>query len=91
MLAVNLGSVTGPADIYYYTPSTADTPDGLLLDNLGMLGVEPYPTVNETSLSVELASFSSRCKGQAVILEWITESEVDNLGFILERSENNSS
>lgn len=40
----------------------------------------------DVSLPVELASFSARCKGLAVVLEWVTESEVDNLGFILERS-----
>ena len=37
------------------------------------------------SLPVELTSFSARCEGLSVILEWITESEVDNLGYILER------
>lgn len=41
------------------------------------------------SLPVELTSFSARYKNRSIVLEWVTESEVDNLGFILERSENN--
>ncbi len=41
----------------------------------------------DASLPVGLSSFSARCKGQAIILEWITESETNNLGFILERCE----
>ena len=43
----------------------------------------------ETSLPVELFSFSARCEGRSIILEWTTESEIDNLGFILERSLDN--
>jgi len=41
----------------------------------------------DVSLPVELTGFSARCTGQAVVLEWATESETDNLGFILERAE----
>ncbi|NQT26709.1 T9SS type A sorting domain-containing protein [candidate division KSB1 bacterium] len=37
------------------------------------------------SLPVELTSFSARCVRSSIVIEWITESEVDNLGFILER------
>jgi hypothetical protein len=45
--------------------------------------------VFDASLPVSLVSFSARAEGQTVVLEWITESETDNLGFILERSEEN--
>ncbi len=38
------------------------------------------------SLPVELSSFSARVKQNgSVLLEWITESEIENLGFVLER------
>jgi hypothetical protein len=40
----------------------------------------------DVSLPVELSSFSARCEGGSIVLEWATESEVDHLGFILERS-----
>jgi hypothetical protein len=39
----------------------------------------------DVSLPVQLILFSARQEGRSVVLEWITESEVDNLGFILER------
>jgi hypothetical protein len=42
---------------------------------------------SDASLSVGLASFSASQKGSSVVLNWTTESEVDNAGFILERSE----
>ena len=41
----------------------------------------------DVSLPVGLASFSGRCEGRSIVLAWVTESEVDNLGYILERSE----
>ncbi len=37
------------------------------------------------SLPVELSSFSARADAGSLVLEWTTESETDNLGFILER------
>jgi hypothetical protein len=40
----------------------------------------------DASLPVGLASFSARVEGCSVVLNWTTESETDNLGFILERS-----
>jgi hypothetical protein len=86
VLSVSLGSGF-LADIYYYTFSGPDTPDGLTLDTNGDLGTLPGPTINDTSLPVELSSFFARCEGLSVILEWTTESEFENLGFILDRSE----
>jgi hypothetical protein len=55
----------------------------------GILGISSYGLLNagaDVSLPVGLVSFSSRVSGRAVILSWVTESETDNLGFILERS-----
>lgn len=45
----------------------------------------------DTALPVELAGFSAHCAGLAVVLKWATESETDNLGFILERADGNTS
>jgi len=41
----------------------------------------------DVSLPVELSSFSAHCTGTTVVLEWATESETDNLGFVLERAD----
>jgi hypothetical protein len=43
----------------------------------------------DASLPVGLVSFSARPEGSTVTLSWVTESETNNLGFILERSEEN--
>ena len=41
---------------------------------------------SDISLPVELTSFSASVdRSGAVALEWVTESEIENLGFILER------
>jgi hypothetical protein len=56
----------------------------------GTLGTSNYGLLNagaDASLPVGLVSFSGQVSGRAVILSWVTESETDNLGFILERSE----
>jgi len=42
---------------------------------------------DDISLPVELSVFSAHCAGQVVVLEWATESETDNLGFVLERAD----
>jgi len=44
----------------------------------------------DVSLPVELASFTASVQGNAVVLNWQTASETDNLGFILERAAGNS-
>ncbi len=75
------------ANTYYYKASDAATPDGLVFNQNGDLGSGSGPTINETSLPVELASFTAIQEGDHVALSWITESEVENLGFMLERSE----
>ncbi len=52
-------------------------------------GSSSYGKLNagdDASLPVDLSSFSARCEGKTIVLEWTTESETNNLGFILERS-----
>lgn len=56
-------------------------------------GSSSYGKLNagaDASLPVDLSSFSAVCQGQSIILEWVTESETDNLGFIIERKTENS-
>jgi len=54
---------------------------------------ESYSGSGDMSLPVQLTSFSAQPTTAGVQLSWTTESETDNLGFILERSvkENNDS
>lgn len=71
--------------------NTLDTPlppqSGWLFDPPA-IGPPPAPTLSgDVSLPVELTLFAARVTGQVVTLEWTTESELDNLGFILERSD----
>jgi len=42
---------------------------------------------HDGSLPVELSSLSGQCNNGKVILQWVTESEIENLGFIVERRE----
>jgi hypothetical protein len=39
-------------------------------------------------LPVELSSFSGECDGSQIVLRWTTNSEVNNMSFILDRSAN---
>ncbi|NQT24942.1 hypothetical protein HQ585_06290, partial [candidate division KSB1 bacterium] len=48
-------------------------------------GVPILAGETETSLSVSLTSFMAQMESGAVVLAWTTQSEVDNLGFALER------
>lgn len=46
-----------------------------------------YDNIADLALPVELASFTATCVETGVRLTWLTQSEKDNLGFILERQE----
>lgn len=50
--------------------------------------VYQFTLTGDASLPVELSSFSAQATDQGVKLQWAAESEVDNLGFIVERWEN---
>ena len=47
-------------------------------------------TFNDASLPVSLTSFNAFIENQAISLDWVTESETNNLGFILERCDSHS-
>ena len=56
------------------------------------IGTPGYRAGGPRSLPVELSSFSvKRLESGAVVLTWTTESEVDNAGFNLRRSEKRDS
>ena len=42
-------------------------------------------TQGESSLPVELSSFTVKSTTKGIVLNWTTESEIENLGFIIER------
>ncbi|MBN2413418.1 T9SS type A sorting domain-containing protein [candidate division KSB1 bacterium] len=66
---------------YYFAIRYANEPY-LRIDGYDFV---PTLTVTDASLPVELASFTTRQTDRNIILEWTTETEMDNLGFILER------
>jgi len=61
---------------------TSPSPLGLAIDG----EVEDY-LIPEGSLPVTLTSFSANATLQGVLCKWTTESETENLGFIIERKE----
>ena len=71
-------------------------PDYLVIDDecRNITGMEyPIPfDLKDISLPVTLASFTANCEKGGITLKWITESEVNNLGFeILRASESEGS
>ncbi|MBN2321816.1 MAG: T9SS type A sorting domain-containing protein [Acidobacteria bacterium] len=52
-----------------------------------MIQIDDIFLSNQSTLSVGLTSFTALEKDHSVILHWITESELENLGFILEKKE----
>ena len=53
--------------------------------DFGLLSGGPYHT-GAAPLPVELSSFTAKLQGKSVLLKWITETEVDNYGFEIERT-----
>ncbi|MCK5148652.1 T9SS type A sorting domain-containing protein [bacterium] len=93
--------VDGTSTDYTFTPNTgtpvvASVDNAGATVNLNFIGITsitvsgmytPYidNVVMDASLSVGLASFSAHEQGAAVKLNWVSESETDNAGYILER------
>lgn len=46
-----------------------------------------YDNIADLALPVELAFFQATVVEDQVLLEWVTQTEVDNLGFIIQRSQ----
>lgn len=63
-----------------------NTSDPFPLYNDGVI-YEAKIGIDDTSLPVELASFTADIFENNVLLEWITESEIDNIGFELRRAD----
>lgn len=59
------------------------------LDNDGVqdLGTDK----GDASLPIELASFEASCRGEEIVLKWVTESEINNEGFEIFKSEDEQS
>ncbi|MCK5145224.1 T9SS type A sorting domain-containing protein [bacterium] len=71
----------GTHTIHAYATDDAGNADGI--------GSRYFQIFNEVSLPVFISQFSAQQGPGCILLSWITESEVDNLGFILERSDDN--
>jgi len=56
-----------------------------IFDELGTFNYS-FDVEGESSLPVELLTFQAQVKADGILLEWSTESETNNLGFILDRS-----
>lgn len=58
--------------------------------NITVDGIRVGTAWSESPLPVELSSFTSSVSGQSVNLSWSTATEVDNYGFEVQKSENQS-
>jgi len=54
-------------------------------DNTNQGSAYIYHSVDDLSLPVEMTSFTAESRSCGVLLEWMTESETENLGFIVQR------
>ena len=73
---------------------TIDAASNLTITGGTLSGSSSYGKLNagtDASLPVELSSFSAEATEQGVVLRWVTASELDNLGFILERQSEGAS
>ena len=95
IISSNLGVNFNHASVYYYTGISksncnSSQPDGLTFTNIGSSGTSPEPTAGDTPLAVELSHFSAKAIPTGVKIEWSTESEIENQGFIIDRRTDNS-
>ena len=71
----------------FSSPSAAPA---AISDNMNWVGNNTirydFSTFGDFTLPVELSSFSAIAGDKQVILKWVTESEVDNVGFEILRS-----
>lgn len=79
----------------YVTPTAGNTYDALIGFNIGGTNdggiLDSYQDITflndpDQTLNVQLASFRAVAGNGKVALQWVTESELDNLGFILQRA-----
>ncbi|MBK7866245.1 MAG: hypothetical protein IPJ75_04180 [Ignavibacteriales bacterium] len=63
------------------------------IDNESRSATFPYMGADEASipLPVELVNFSAKAKNRSAILSWETKTEIDNLGFEVERKDKSGS
>ncbi|MBU0712536.1 T9SS type A sorting domain-containing protein, partial [bacterium] len=79
-------TVTGSVSINAGTDTGAPTTDQRGAERNGTTDIGAYEWWDDdASLPVELSSFTAENQSGGVLLKWSTESEIENLGFILER------
>jgi len=97
------GISTGGGTYYFFSGDVAESANGavqgIIVENSNLTlsgGVFSGSISNailsssETALPIELVQFTARLERQSIILKWITESETENVGYIIERQKNNS-
>jgi len=87
----------GENSLTFYIPDTAKTKSVCARFRFNSTGkLEPTGAAEDGEVEdykirldvpVELSSFTARSEGNAVLLEWVTRSETENLGFHLFRAE----
>jgi len=92
VVGINLSS-QDTEEMYYYGEPGNTTPDGNTPNIMGGLATDnDFPTISAiTALPVELTSFTAVLFNEAVILNWQTETETNNIGFEIERKYQESS
>ncbi|HPG39104.1 MAG TPA: FlgD immunoglobulin-like domain containing protein [bacterium] len=71
------------ADENHTIVNRIDTADPWAQHNIDAFAT--YSNPGDYSLPVELSSFTATSTPQGIVLQWSTESETDNLGYILEK------
>jgi len=72
--------------------STINTTD----NTITLTGIDAFsywtaaPSGTDASLPVELSSFTAESEHANIILKWSTESEIENLGFVIQRRDANT-
>ncbi len=95
--AYGIVNQNGTGQAWEYTSGKAERNSGVNAPNASWINSEwtissPVATTSlfpdDTNLPILLSSFTANGRDREVILKWITESEIDNSGFYLYRSEN---
>ena len=75
-------------DTWLAIPSSSVNTDNNTISFSGITTLSRFTlSSSDQSLPMELSSFSVRAVNRSVLVEWTTESETDNKGFIVERSD----
>ncbi|MFC1898643.1 T9SS type A sorting domain-containing protein [Candidatus Cloacimonadota bacterium] len=87
--SVGIAKVTTYDDLLGLRINNLTTSDDITIVYSGVTAIE-MKTISDGPLPVTLSDFSASYSKNSAVLNWVTESETDNLGFNLYRSENSN-